>query len=203
METLGALIGEKNLSRRRQTAAFTLRKVHTTMNTAQHTMQRTKNSFNNCRVTWNFHFNSIHITQSINWQIIFFSFSLLFLHLLSTYRTTEKHNLLSVNPKTKWEENSILSWCENIFPRFRPFFANNWKNATTSLGSSLGNVVAQQIFSHSSLKSSCVVMILLFPDKENSCVEGCQRSVENEKENHGKLLSQSWKLSMLVSHCQG
>lgn len=41
--------------------------------------------------------------QSINWKLFF-----IFLPLppFPTYRTTEKHNWLSVIPKTKWEQNS-------------------------------------------------------------------------------------------------
>lgn len=41
----------------------------------------------------------------------------------TTYRTTEKHNLLSVNPKTKWEENSRFSDVKIFFASFSSFSA--------------------------------------------------------------------------------
>lgn len=58
-------------------------------------------------------------TQSINCQINFYLKELLFLlQPPSTYRTTEKHNLLSVNPKTKWEEISHFPLMWKYFHSF-------------------------------------------------------------------------------------
>lgn len=125
----------------------------------------------------------------------------------STYRTTEKHNLLSVNPKTKWEEIFPFRLMWKYFPRFRPFMRMS-KEQQHRMRFWVCSRGAQRSFSHALKQRAVWRWFAVVPDEENPFVlpslftltENLQR---HEWKSREKMENSQARLGMLAAHCQG